>query len=255
MASSGPDSRGEGENHGTAGGDGLGRSVGEQSPASENHDGEQTSRAAKFFIVGVGASAGGLEALTAFLKGLALDSMAVVIVQHLAPKHESVLPALLSRASAAKVMAVADGMPVEPGGIYVIPPNADLAILQGRLHLMPPPVVRRTARTCRSTTSSARSPRTRDPAPSGSCSRAPAPTERSASKQSRRRAASPSPRIPLRPTTTACHGARSTAAGPTSRWRRKASPMSCSGFARTLTSPASDRARRRLRRASGNSSC
>ena len=56
-----------------------------------------------FFIVGVGASAGGLEALTAFLKALALDSMAVVIVQHLAPKHESLLPTLLSRWSEAKV--------------------------------------------------------------------------------------------------------------------------------------------------------
>jgi two-component system CheB/CheR fusion protein len=92
-----------------------------------------------FFIVGVGASAGGLEALTAFLKTLALDSMAIVIVQHLAPKHESLLPTLLSRWSESKVTSVEDGMPVEPGRIYVIPPNADLAILQGVLHLMAPP--------------------------------------------------------------------------------------------------------------------
>ncbi len=88
--------------------------------------------------MGVGASAGGLEALTAFLKGLSLDSMAIVIVQHLAPKHESLLPTLLSRGSEAKVSAVEDGMRVEPGRIYVIPPNADLAILQGVLHLMRP---------------------------------------------------------------------------------------------------------------------
>ncbi len=93
----------------------------------------------KFFIVGVGASAGGLEALSAFLKGLNLDSMAVVVVQHLAPKYESVLPALLARSSGAKVLAVEDGMRVEPGRIYVIPPNADLAILRGVLHLMTPP--------------------------------------------------------------------------------------------------------------------
>ena len=91
-----------------------------------------------FFIVGVGASAGGLEALTAFLKGLALDTMAVVIVQHLAPDHESMLPALLSRSSTTAVVVVKDGMRVEPGQIYVIPPNANLAILQGTLHLMPP---------------------------------------------------------------------------------------------------------------------
>ncbi len=104
----------------------------------KNDEPEQHDQPSKFFIVGVGASAGGLEALTAFLKGLALDSMAVVIVQHLAPKHESLLPTLLSRWSEAKVLAVEDGMPVEPGRVYVIPPNADLAILQGVLHLMTP---------------------------------------------------------------------------------------------------------------------
>jgi two-component system CheB/CheR fusion protein len=105
---------------------------------SANDEPEQRSQPSKFFIVGVGASAGGLEALTAFLKGLSLDSMAIVIVQHLAPKHESLLPTLLSRGSEAKVSAVEDGMRVEPGRIYVIPPNADLAILQGVLHLMRP---------------------------------------------------------------------------------------------------------------------
>jgi two-component system, chemotaxis family, CheB/CheR fusion protein len=104
-------------------------------PQPELDAGEQRQ---PLFIVGVGASAGGLEALTAFLKALSLDSMAVVIVQHLAPKHESMLPTLLSRWNEAKVTAVEDGMPVEPGRIYVIPPNADLAILQGVLHLMAP---------------------------------------------------------------------------------------------------------------------
>ena len=91
----------------------------------------------KFFIVGVGASAGGLDALRALLGNLNLDGMAMVIVQHLAPQHESVLPALLTRSSHIKVLAAEDGMKVEPGHIYVIPPNADLAILQGVLHLMP----------------------------------------------------------------------------------------------------------------------
>jgi two-component system CheB/CheR fusion protein len=106
----------------------------------ESAEGESDHRDPEFFIVGVGASAGGLEALTAFLKGLALDAMAVVIVQHLSPDHESMLPVLLSRSSTAAVVVVKDGMRVEPGRIYVIPPNANLAILQGTLHLMPPPV-------------------------------------------------------------------------------------------------------------------
>jgi len=65
--------------------------------------------------------------------------MAFVVVQHLAPKHESFLPALLSRTSNIKVIAAADGTHVEPNKVYVIPPNSDLAILQGVLHVMSPP--------------------------------------------------------------------------------------------------------------------
>src|SRR5262245_18164083 len=92
-----------------------------------------------FFIVGIGASAGGLEALTALLSNIKLDCMAFVVVQHLAPKHESFLPALLSRTSNIKAELATDGLKVEPNHVYVIPPNADLAVLQGVLHVMPPP--------------------------------------------------------------------------------------------------------------------
>ena len=91
------------------------------------------------FIVGVGASAGGLEALTALIKHANLESAALVIVQHLARTHESFLPALLGRTSNVQVVSAEDGMRVEPNHIYVIPPNADLAILQGVLHLFEPP--------------------------------------------------------------------------------------------------------------------
>jgi two-component system CheB/CheR fusion protein len=93
----------------------------------------------RFFIVGIGASAGGLEALNALLKSIKLDAMAFVVVQHLAPKHESFLPALLGRVSNISVQVAADGMKVEANHVYVIPPNADLAILQGVLHVMTPP--------------------------------------------------------------------------------------------------------------------
>ncbi|HWN70853.1 MAG TPA: chemotaxis protein CheB, partial [Haliangium sp.] len=92
----------------------------------------------EFFVVGIGASAGGLDALASLLKHLRLDSMALVVVQHLSPGHESVLPELLSRVSNIEVLPVVDGIKVEPNHVYVIPPNADLAILQGVLHLMPP---------------------------------------------------------------------------------------------------------------------
>ena len=95
--------------------------------------------AAKFFIVGVGASAGGLEALSALLSSVKLDDMAFVVVQHLAPRHDSLLPALLARATSTAVVAAEDGMHVEPNKVYVIPPNSDLAILEGVLHVMTPP--------------------------------------------------------------------------------------------------------------------
>jgi len=93
----------------------------------------------KFFIVGVGASAGGLEALTALLGSIRLDGMAFVVVQHLAPRHDSLLPALLARTTSIAVTAAEDGMQVEPNKVYVIPPNSDLAILEGVLHVMTPP--------------------------------------------------------------------------------------------------------------------
>src|SRR5260221_253944 len=86
----------------------------------------------KFFVVGIGASAGGLEAL---IRPLIHDNMAFVVVQHLARAHESALPALLARASKLPVDTATDGTKVESGHIYVIPPNSDLAIVHGVLRL------------------------------------------------------------------------------------------------------------------------
>src|SRR5581483_5411304 len=90
------------------------------------------------FVVGIGASAGGLEAMSALLANIKLDSMAFVVVQHLAPNHDSILPTLLERVTQAKVVTVVDGMQVEKNHVYVIPPNTNLAILKGALHLMGP---------------------------------------------------------------------------------------------------------------------
>ncbi|HEX5085443.1 MAG TPA: chemotaxis protein CheB [Blastocatellia bacterium] len=91
-----------------------------------------------FPIVGIGASAGGLEAFTQLLKALPADTgMGFVVVQHLAPNHESVLTEILSRAIKMPVTEVRDGMPVEPDHVYVIPPDTNMAILHGRLNLMP----------------------------------------------------------------------------------------------------------------------
>ena len=91
-----------------------------------------------FPIVGIGASAGGLEAFTQLLGQIPRRTgMAFVLVQHLAPKHESALTELLSRATQIPVTEVKDGMMVEPDRVYVIPPNVNMGILNGILHLMP----------------------------------------------------------------------------------------------------------------------
>jgi chemotaxis response regulator CheB len=79
----------------------------------KEEEGKKDQAASDFFIVGIGASAGGLEALTALLSSVKLDCMAFVVIQHLAPKHESFLPALLSRTSNVNVVAAADGTRVE----------------------------------------------------------------------------------------------------------------------------------------------
>ena len=93
---------------------------------------------AKIFpIVGIGASAGGYEAFTQLLAHLPRQTgMAFVLVQHLAPKHESALADLLSRATSIPVTEVKDGMMVKPDHIYVIPPNVSMGILEGALHLI-----------------------------------------------------------------------------------------------------------------------
>ena len=89
-------------------------------------------------IVGIGASAGGLEAFQELLQALPEDTgMAFVLVQHLAPKHESILSELLSKATKMPVIEVREGMAVQPNHVYVIPPNADMSVVDGVLHLSP----------------------------------------------------------------------------------------------------------------------
>jgi two-component system CheB/CheR fusion protein len=93
-----------------------------------------------FSIVGVGASAGGLEAFTELLKHLPLDSgMGFVLVQHLDPQHESALTQLLKRATSMPVHEVTNNLRVEANNVYVIPPNTNLGISEGILTLKPRP--------------------------------------------------------------------------------------------------------------------
>jgi two-component system CheB/CheR fusion protein len=94
---------------------------------------------AAFPIVGIGASAGGLEALEQFLKNVPVGSgMAFVIVQHLDPTRKGVMSELLQRATGMKVVQVKDRTSVRPDCVFVIPPNKDMSLLHGVLHLLAP---------------------------------------------------------------------------------------------------------------------
>ena len=87
----------------------------------------------------MGGSAGGLEAFEQFFSHLPPDSgLAFVLVPHLEPTHKGMMPELLRRHTKMKVVEAEDGMQVEPNQVYVIPPNADLAILHGKLQALEP---------------------------------------------------------------------------------------------------------------------
>ncbi|HEX7585965.1 MAG TPA: CheR family methyltransferase, partial [Prolixibacteraceae bacterium] len=106
---------------------------------------EKTSEPHKapFLIVGIGASAGGLEAFEQFLGNVPENSgMAYVVIQHLDPTQKGMLPELLQRISKMDVFQVKDRTTVKPNCVYVIPPNKTMSILKGVLHLFDPVEVR-----------------------------------------------------------------------------------------------------------------
>jgi chemotaxis response regulator CheB len=89
------------------------------------------ARGGKFPIVCIGASAGGLEAFVQFLETLPPDrGMAYIFIQHLDPRHESMLAGIIARATRMPVVEVKDGMRVKADHVYVIPPNVDMAIMR-----------------------------------------------------------------------------------------------------------------------------
>lgn len=95
----------------------------------------------EFLVVGVGASAGGLAAFEEFFAGIPADfstDMAFVLVQHLAPNHHSMLTNLVRRYTKMPVYEVEDGMVIGPNSVYIIPPNRDMALMHGSLHLFEP---------------------------------------------------------------------------------------------------------------------
>jgi two-component system CheB/CheR fusion protein len=92
-----------------------------------------------FPIVGIGASAGGLEALEQFFKNMPdKTGMAFVVIQHLDPNHVGIMPELLQRITPMKVHQATEGLKVKTNNVYVIPPNKSLSLLHGTLHLFEP---------------------------------------------------------------------------------------------------------------------
>lgn len=111
------------------------------SKSTKEKAGLSASKVDTFPIVGIGASAGGLAAFEAFFSGMPVNSdpgMAFVLVQHLAPDHKSILAELVRRYTRMQVFEVEDGMRVEVNCAYIIPPNRDMAFLNGNLQLLDP---------------------------------------------------------------------------------------------------------------------
>ena len=89
-----------------------------------------------FPVVGVGASAGGLRAICALIQSIPPDSgMAFVVLQHLPPEHDSLMASILSRHTPMPVLDIEDGLPIQPGNVYVSRPSHKTLIVDGRLRL------------------------------------------------------------------------------------------------------------------------
>lgn len=93
----------------------------------------------QFPIIGIGASAGGLEALEQFFENMPINNgMGFVVIQHLDPNHVGIMPELLQRITTMKVLQASDELKVKPNCVYVIPPNKSMSMLNGALHLFDP---------------------------------------------------------------------------------------------------------------------
>src|ERR1700738_2056981 len=108
-------------------------------PSSQkNQSAELEQETSHFPVVAIGASAGGLEAFTQLIQALPNDTgMAFVFIQHLDPKHHSMLSDLLARETKMLVVEAKNGTTVQPNQVYVIPPNVNMGILRQRLQLTP----------------------------------------------------------------------------------------------------------------------
>ena len=110
-----------------------------EQPTSPGSEVSGKTGSSQFPIVGIGASAGGLEALEQFFTSTPKDTgMAFVVIQHLDPTHIGIMPELLQRSTQMKVLQVTDHLQIKPNQVYVIPPNRSMSVLNGFLYLFEP---------------------------------------------------------------------------------------------------------------------
>lgn len=117
-----------------------GKNYSKKPPDVKNHRRQSVGKTSpSSLIVGIGASAGGLEAFKTFFANMRPDSgMAFVLVQHLSPDHKSMLADLISRSTTMPVVEAENNMPIASNSVYVIPPDATLTLKQRSLHVSRP---------------------------------------------------------------------------------------------------------------------
>jgi two-component system CheB/CheR fusion protein len=108
-------------------------------PKGENERNKSAGTVRAFYVVGIGASAGGLEALREFFGNTPPDSgIAYIVVSHLAPDHKSIMGQLLQKSTKLPVVEAEEAMQVRPNHVYVIPPAKEMSILGGQIQLLDP---------------------------------------------------------------------------------------------------------------------
>ncbi len=109
-----------------------------ETPSPKKPAGIPTEKS-RFPIVGIGSSAGGLEALELFFSNMPSDTnMAFVIIQHLSPKYKSIMADILMKYTKMKVLPIKDNQEIKPNNVYLNPPDKNVVIFKTRLHLIEP---------------------------------------------------------------------------------------------------------------------
>ena len=116
------------------------KAVAKKSPGKKLSLAQNVKPSGSFTVVAIGASAGGLEAMTLLLKNLsATTGMAYIYVQHLSPDHKSLLTSILSKVTAMTVQEIDDMEKMKPDNVYIIPHNKDIEVTDGHIKLIPRP--------------------------------------------------------------------------------------------------------------------